>query len=102
MNLNTFNEKILNFAKENPNWIFDILMNPVENYATIYVKPKDNKDYTICCVNFSYTMIALEKPVENCNQLAIDLEYEYTNVCAKTTLEECKFIDKIKETFKEN
>ena len=98
MNQTEFNEMWVKIAKENPEFVFNIIQNPVKESCTVTISTKEGHD--LACVNFHYVLMALEKPVENLSMLVAKFEYEYTNYNVKMTTEETEKINKIRTYIK--
>ena len=96
MNQTKFNEMWVKIAKENPEFVFEMVQNPFKESCDVDVTISTKEGYKLAWVNFSYVLLTPEKPVENLSMLVTNFEYEYTGYDTRATKEEIEKIKKIK------
>lgn len=103
MNQTEFNEMWVKIAKENPEFVFEMIQNHFKHFkesCDVDVTISTKEGYKLAWVNFSYFLFAPEKPVENLSMLVTNFKYEYTGYDTRATKEEIEKINKIKITIK--
>ena len=90
----------LRLPKKILNLFFEMVQNPFKESCDVDVTISTKEGYKLAWVNFSYVLLAPEKPVENLSMLVTNFEYEYTGYDTRATKEEIEKINKIRTYIK--
>lgn len=100
MNQTEFNEMWIKIAKENPEFVFEMVENPFKTEPDVDVTISTKEGYKLAWVNFSHFLYVPEKPVENLSMLVTKFNYEYIGYDTRATKEEIEKINKIRNILK--